>query len=90
MLNNDVFIFDNAVHMYDLSDANIGRPDGYLDRAHHLKFAADRRPQDRRTPTAMEIPSPRLPVVGTRRTSGGSCSRTRPLTWRWRKPWCST
>jgi predicted TIM-barrel fold metal-dependent hydrolase len=45
MLNNDVFIFDNAVHMYDLSDANIGRPDGHLDRAHHLKLAVDRRPR---------------------------------------------
>jgi hypothetical protein len=44
MLNNDVFIFDNAVHMYDLSDPNIGRPDGHLNRAHHLKLAADRRP----------------------------------------------
>ena len=25
-------------------DANIGRPDGHLDRAHQLKLAADRRP----------------------------------------------
>jgi hypothetical protein len=44
MLNNDVFVFDNAVHMYDLSDANIGRPDGHLDRAYHLRLGADRRP----------------------------------------------
>ena len=43
MLNNDVFIFDNAVHMYDLSDENISRPDGAVDRAYLLNLGDARR-----------------------------------------------
>jgi hypothetical protein len=44
MLNNDVFVFDNAVHNYDLSDANLARPDSGLDRAFHLRLGDVRRP----------------------------------------------
>jgi uncharacterized protein len=43
MLNNDVFIFDNAVHMYDLTDENISRPDGAVDRAYLLNLGDARR-----------------------------------------------
>src|ERR1700739_3341708 len=43
MLNNDVFIFDNAVHMYDLSDENLSRPDGAVDRAYLLNLGDVRR-----------------------------------------------
>lgn len=43
MLHNDVFIFDNAVHMYDLSDENISRPDGAVDRAYLLNLGDVRR-----------------------------------------------
>ncbi|MEH2474213.1 putative TIM-barrel fold metal-dependent hydrolase [Nitrobacteraceae bacterium AZCC 2161] len=45
MLHDDVFIFDNAVHMYDLSDENISRSDGDVDRAYHLKLGVGRRPK---------------------------------------------
>lgn len=45
MLNNDVFIFDNAVHMYDLSDDNIARHDGDVDRGWHMRISAARRPE---------------------------------------------
>lgn len=38
MLNNDAFIFDDAVHIYDSPDANIRRSDGHVDRASHLRF----------------------------------------------------
>jgi uncharacterized protein len=44
MLHGDVFVFDNVVHMYDLSDDNIGRSDGALDRAYHLGLGDARRP----------------------------------------------
>ncbi len=44
MLHGDVFVFDNVVHMYDLSDENIARPDGVLDRAYHMKLGEARRP----------------------------------------------
>jgi predicted TIM-barrel fold metal-dependent hydrolase len=43
MHNGDVFIFDNAVHMYDLSDANLARPDSDLDRRYHLWLGDERR-----------------------------------------------
>ena len=43
MLNNDVFIFDNAVHMYDLTDENISRKDGAVDRAYLLNLGDARR-----------------------------------------------
>ena len=39
MLNGDVFVFDNVVHMYDLSDENLARPDSGLDRLWHLRIA---------------------------------------------------
>ncbi|MGF6781573.1 amidohydrolase family protein [Paraburkholderia sp. GAS334] len=45
MLHDDIFIFDNAVHMYDLSDENVSRSDGILDRGVHLKIAQLRRPK---------------------------------------------
>jgi len=45
MLHNDVFVFDNVVHMYDLSDANIARHDGARDRAWHMAISAARRPK---------------------------------------------
>lgn len=43
MLNDEVFVFDNAVHMYDLSDDNLARPDSPLDRAYHLRLGDVRR-----------------------------------------------
>jgi predicted TIM-barrel fold metal-dependent hydrolase len=43
MLLNDVFVFDNAVHMYDLSDENLLRSDSALDRAYHLHLGDVRR-----------------------------------------------
>jgi predicted TIM-barrel fold metal-dependent hydrolase len=43
MLKNDVFVFDNAVHMYDLSDENLLRKDSGLDRAYHLRLGDVRR-----------------------------------------------
>jgi len=45
MLEGNVFVFDNVVHMYDLSDDNLRRPDGGFDRDWHLKIAAARRPK---------------------------------------------
>ena len=44
MLNGDVFVFDNVVHMYDLSDENLARPDSGLDRLWHLRIGKGRRP----------------------------------------------
>lgn len=44
MLNDDVFVFDNAVHMYDLSDENLKRHDADHDRQWHLKIGYTRRP----------------------------------------------
>ena len=43
MLHNDVFVFDNVVHMYDLSDDNLARPDSDFDRQWHLKIGSTRR-----------------------------------------------
>lgn len=43
MLHKDVFIFDNVVHLYDLSDENLARPDSGLDRLTHLKIGKARR-----------------------------------------------
>lgn len=43
MLHGDVFVFDNAVHMYDLSDGNLARSDSGLDRAFHLWLGDVRR-----------------------------------------------
>ena len=43
MLHNDVFVFDNVVHMYDLSDDNLTRPDSDFDRQWHLKIGSTRR-----------------------------------------------
>lgn len=45
MLRGDVFIFDNVVHMYDLSDENLARPDSRLDRHWHLRIGVGRRPK---------------------------------------------
>ena len=45
MHNKDVFVFDNAVHMYDLSDENLKRSDAHLDRHWHLRIGAVRRPK---------------------------------------------
>ncbi|MCF8533682.1 MAG: amidohydrolase [Reyranella sp.] len=44
MLDGNVFVFDNVVHMYDLSDDNLKRPDSALDRHWHLKIGVTRRP----------------------------------------------
>ena len=44
MLNGEVFVFDNAVHMYDLSDDNLKREDANLDRQWHLGIGSSRRP----------------------------------------------
>jgi predicted TIM-barrel fold metal-dependent hydrolase len=44
MLNDDVFVFDNVVHMYDNSDENFARPDSHLDRLGQLRRVAKRRP----------------------------------------------
>ena len=44
MLNDDVFIFDNVIHNYDLSDDNMGRADADLDREWHLNIGESRRP----------------------------------------------
>jgi uncharacterized protein len=44
MLHDDVFVFDNVIHMYDLSDENISRPDGAVDRAYQLNLGQQRRP----------------------------------------------
>ena len=43
MLEDDVFVFDNVVHMYDLSDDNLAREDSGLDRLWHLKIGQARR-----------------------------------------------
>lgn len=39
MLHDDIFVFDNAVHMYDNSDENIARLDGSVDRRYHMAIA---------------------------------------------------
>ena len=44
MLNGNVFVFDNVVHMYDLSDGNLARPDSGFDRLWHLRIGKGRRP----------------------------------------------
>lgn len=44
MLGEDVFVFDNVVHMYDLTDDNLREPDSAVDRAWHLRIGASRRP----------------------------------------------
>ena len=46
MLNNDVFIFDNVVHMYDMSDDNLLSPAASTDRLGHLKIGARTRRGD--------------------------------------------
>ncbi|WP_050625947.1 amidohydrolase family protein [Bradyrhizobium viridifuturi] len=51
MLNNDVFIFDNVVHMYDNSDDNLVRPVSQIDRLRHLKIGAACRRGDRSQPS---------------------------------------
>ena len=38
MIQNDVFVFDNAIHMYDLSDENLKREDSNFDRQWHLRM----------------------------------------------------
>lgn len=43
MLQNDVFVFDNVVHMYDLSDDNLVAPTSAVDRAGQLWIGAQRR-----------------------------------------------
>jgi predicted TIM-barrel fold metal-dependent hydrolase len=43
VLGNDVLVFDNAVHMYDLSESNLARKDSGLDRAYHLRLGDVRR-----------------------------------------------
>jgi predicted TIM-barrel fold metal-dependent hydrolase len=45
MLEGNVFVFDNVVHMYDLSDDNLKRPESALDRHWHLKIGVARRPR---------------------------------------------
>lgn len=45
MLNGDVFVFDNVVHMYDLSDDNLKRPDSAADRRWHLTIGKQKRPK---------------------------------------------
>ncbi len=49
MLGSDVFIFDNAIHMYDLSEENLLRPDSAFDRNWHLKLGVPRRTWDQNT-----------------------------------------
>lgn len=43
MLGNDVFVFDNVVHMYDLSDDNLREAGSAVDRGWHLRIGASRR-----------------------------------------------
>jgi predicted TIM-barrel fold metal-dependent hydrolase len=38
MLGDNVFIFDNVVHMYDMSEDNLVRPESARDRMGHLKI----------------------------------------------------
>lgn len=38
MLNDDVYVFDNVVHMYDMSDDNLLIPSSASDRLGHLKI----------------------------------------------------
>ena len=45
MLKGNVFVFDNVVHMYDLSDDNLKRPESDLDRHWHLGLGVARRPK---------------------------------------------
>ncbi|OBK45780.1 amidohydrolase family protein [Mycobacterium sp. 1081908.1] len=40
MLNDDVFVFDNVVHMYDMSDDNLLIPSSAADRLGHLKIGS--------------------------------------------------
>ena len=67
MLDNDVFIFDNAVHMYDLLDGNVARHDGGLDREWHMRISAPPRPegQERLFGRASLLGKPALPVQGS-------------------------
>lgn len=48
MLNDDVFIFDNVVHMYDFSDENMLRDESRASRAGHLRIGE--RSRGERTP----------------------------------------
>src|ERR1700720_3312963 len=43
MFQDDVFVFDNVVHMYDLSDDNLVAPTSAVDRAGQLWVGAQRR-----------------------------------------------
>ncbi len=43
MIRDDVFIFDNVVHMYDYSDENLKDPDDDFDREYHLRKVLRRR-----------------------------------------------
>jgi predicted TIM-barrel fold metal-dependent hydrolase len=43
MIRDDVFVFDNVVHMYDYSDENLKKPDDDFDREYHLKKVLRRR-----------------------------------------------
>ena len=43
MFQDDVFVFDNVVHMYDLSDDNLVAPTSAVDRAGQLWIGAQRR-----------------------------------------------
>ena len=67
MLDNNVFIFDNAVHMYDLLDGNVARLDGGLDREWHMRISVPHRPegQERLFGRASLLGKPTLPVQGS-------------------------
>ena len=60
MLNGDVFVFDNIVHMYDLSDDNMKRPDSALDRQWHPQWSVKWKQQSRkaRLTTAQSVCTP--------------------------------
>jgi predicted TIM-barrel fold metal-dependent hydrolase len=49
VLGDDVFVFDNVVHMYDVSDDNLLRPDSAADRMGHLKIGTRTRGEVDRT-----------------------------------------
>jgi uncharacterized protein len=59
MLHNDVFIFDNVVHMYDMSDDNLRNTSSTVDRLGHLKIGARQRRGD---PT--QKPQPHIEARG--------------------------
>ncbi|BAX90454.1 amidohydrolase family protein [Mycobacterium shigaense] len=60
MLNDDVFVFDNVVHMYDLSDDNLVRPESGEDRLGHLTIGSRMRGEADRSRSK----SPSNPGVG--------------------------